>query len=371
MANVKLRSDDKYSGLLSESPGDKHLKIAGCRLPTFEQVLLCFLANLVLIKETTINVVRPRLEAAKAAVAEVLVHYRKARIPTKDDKSMARQVEQLFDELRNTYRQKDEKKEAFKTKLKTTMPFWPRNCIQTMEKSYTLKRNETEKAAWSEDLEFLKSMMGDRKATYSSFDKVSAKNFKRKLEKVVTEKKEEKKPHLERADQTLPQHKDNDHDQDWIPSTSGAALHRRNIKTGVTIHLAPDFINSPLIVSAAVRNRISPVALANVMTALVESCGGDTSAVNLSYSQVNRYMQKSTQDVVTAVVEAWVPPSKALLHWDSKLMRKLDGIGKQERMPVLLSGAGRLKLLGVPVINKSEVKQQKGEEAADTFNFVK
>ena len=40
----------------------------------------------------------------------------------------------------------------------------------------------------------------------------------------------------------------------------------------------------------------------------------------------------------------------SLVHWDSKLMSTLDGAGTEERVPVLLSGVGGTKLLGVPAL---------------------
>ena len=40
-----LRGDDIAAQILGESPGYQHLKLTGSRLPTYNQVLLCLLAN--------------------------------------------------------------------------------------------------------------------------------------------------------------------------------------------------------------------------------------------------------------------------------------------------------------------------------------
>ena len=45
----------------------------------------------------------------------------------------------------------------------------------------------------------------------------------------------------------------------------------------------------------------------------------------------------------------WKPSRISALHWDEKLMQTLDNqYIKEERLPVLLSGEGQTKLLGVP-----------------------
>ena len=59
-------------------------------------------------------------------------------------------------------------------------------------------------------------------------------------------------------------------------------------------------------------------------------------------------MTESTQHIAEEVKEKWVAPSSALVHWDGKIMPTLAGSGKQERLPVLLSGVGGCKLLGAP-----------------------
>ena len=49
-------------------------------------------------------------------------------------------------------------------------------------------------------------------------------------------------------------------------------------------------------------------------------------------------------------LHSWTPPAVSLVHWDGKLMSTLDGAGTEERVPVLLSGQGGVKLLAVPAL---------------------
>ena len=131
------------------------------------------------------------------------------------------------------------------------------------------------------------------------------------------------------------------------PSTS-ARTHKRVVKTGTTNFLKPDFLDCPLIQSVAIRNKINPTSLSNIMRALIESCNGDASAVNTSYSQTAKYMQESSKKICDLIHKDWVKPTKAFLHWDGKIMDSLDKAENEERLPVLVSGVGGVKLLGVP-----------------------
>ena len=62
-----------------------------------------------------------------------------------------------------------------------------------------------------------------------------------------------------------------------------------------------------------------------------------------------RYKESAKTSIVEKL-QSWSPPEVSLVHWDSKLMSTLDGAGTEERVPVLLSGVGGTKLLGVPAL---------------------
>ena len=71
------------------------------------------------------------------------------------------------------------------------------------------------------------------------------------------------------------------------------------------------------------------------------------------------------------VKEAWTPPPAGVLHCDGKLMATLDGGGKEERLPVLISGDGGTKLLGVPQLPPAEPLQVGEHIAAAAVGLVK
>ena len=65
--------------------------------------------------------------------------------------------------------------------------------------------------------------------------------------------------------------------------------HYRRVKTGTTIFIPHDIFKKPGFVSNQIRNGITPTAAAASLHSLIETCDGDPSRVNLSYSTVQRY----------------------------------------------------------------------------------
>ena len=63
-------------------------------------------------------------------------------------------------------------------------------------------------------------------------------------------------------------------------------------------------------------------------------------------------MTAASKKIPSAIKQEWKPPSKMLIHWDDKTMPSLDGSTKEKRLPVVVSGLGKTKLLGAPVLRK-------------------
>ena len=67
--------------------------------------------------------------------------------------------------------------------------------------------------------------------------------------------------------------------------------HKRTVKTGTTIFIPHDILKSSKIQSVAMRNKISPVGLSAIIEAIIETCDGEKSKVNLHHSQSYRYIE--------------------------------------------------------------------------------
>ncbi len=347
-APPKLRSADNRLKVLNQSPSSQHMEISGFRLPTYEQVLLCYMAFMKIkrAEEPSGKVTRV---VSKLVVEEVVDHYKKANIATKNEKKCAEAIEKLNKEYININKKKNPQRiEEFRQKLKITMPFWPRGTLETMEKKLLDNLTPTfEKERLEEDIAFLKSMVGNREATYASADikkqikdvNTYQKSAKRKASIEIQKVKlgESSRNLVDCEDLTEPSESDSDQgDKDYtlVPSTKK----KRKVKVGTTITLPHDVLQSRNLVSTSVRNKVSPTALAGIVGALIEDTGGDKKAVNLSYSMSYKYRLQATNCIAQEIKENWKPPHKGILHWDGKLMETLDGIGKEERLPVLISG---------------------------------
>ena len=192
---MATRKCDTRLSILTETPGLQHLEIHGNRLPTYNQVLLCYLSHMEKKRlEDTTKHVKLTQASAICVVKEVLKHYQRAHIMTIHETKMAEKVEALHKEyaslrkLNPVRRVGNPKVQLFQGKGDKTMPFWPKDVEKKMEET---KRGKTtkERAAIEEDLSFLKSMKTDRKYTYTGKDLVTSKSEKRRQFKVQSEKK--------------------------------------------------------------------------------------------------------------------------------------------------------------------------------------
>ena len=137
------------------------------------------------------------------------------------------------------------------------------------------------------------------------------------------------------------------------PTTSSDQVsrsHKRSVKTGVGVHIPHDILKAPIVVQALVRNKISSSAIFAVMHEIVTTSEGDPSKLSLSYASTERYKIEAIQNITEKIAENWTPPAVANIHCDGTLMEASDGVGKVERLPVLLSGIGGTKVLGVIAI---------------------
>ena len=166
----KLKAEDVWIKILNNSPGVEHLDIAGVRLVTYEQVLLCYLAQMDKhrAEDATKNAKLVRT-VANIVVEKVLVHYHKTNIATKNPQKMAKDIEKIhagYMSIRK--KQTNGRIQAFRAKLQTTMPFCPVNTIVKTEASLwnsLLSQDQCKKI--KTDLQFLQSIIADRSASYS------------------------------------------------------------------------------------------------------------------------------------------------------------------------------------------------------------
>ena len=359
---MATRSADSRLSILLESPGQEHLSINGTRLPTHNQVLLCHLSHIEKFRSkdnTRQN--NCSVPSARATFEQVKIHYIKANIEMLSEHQCISKITHLHNEYLKLKKISSSKRTShpriteFKEKLHQSMPFWPKNIIQQMEQS---KRDKltVETVTIEEDISFMKSMMSNREAHYSGCDKVTSSIINRRQFKSMQEKicvlKEKKRKSDQFLAYTDSYECEEESDSDFLPITPSRS-HKRIVKTGTNLHVPHDVLKSPIIVSALTRNKITPTKASSLLTAIISACDGDPSKVSLNYTTAYQYSVEVHNTIAQKIKSDWEPPGIGLLHWDGKLMETLDGASKEERLPVLLSGIGGTKLLGVPAIQST------------------
>ena len=378
---MATRNSDTRLDILLESPGSEHLRISGTRLPTYNQVLLCYLAYCEKFRnEDSTKHAKIYAPSLNAVMEQVSLHYCKANIKLLPKACAWKKITNFHQEYITLKkfplagRSDHPKVKIFKKKLNHTMPFYKRNVIKNMEESKKGK-TQVEIMAIDEDIAFMNSMLTDRSAQYSVCDKITPSVInKRHLKAQQAEQRvlNEKKRKFEEFSVIVNSDLEDEEivDRDYLP-TAQSRSHKRTVKTGTTIKIPHDILKSPPLVSVATRNKIRPTKMSAVLHALINACDGDTSAVNLNYSTAQRYSVEVHNTIAQKIKRDWKPPEIALLHWDGKLMLTLDGAKKEERLPVLLSGIGGTKLLGVPALN-SEYGGPMGQQIASaTLSLLK
>ena len=75
--------------------------------------------------------------------------------------------------------------------------------------------------------------------------------------------------------------------------------HKRIIKKGTDGFWSHNILKHPSVVARAVRNKVTPTALASITESLIEATGGDPSKVDLSYSIAYRHQNLVVEKVAS------------------------------------------------------------------------
>lgn len=141
-------------------------------------------------------------------------------------------------------------------------------------------------------------MMSDRIATYDKQDFITTKSEEIRKTREEKEMQRYKGHAVQQLEIRIPATEGNliesetdstGHDSN-DPEEEFRRSHKRAKKTGTTIFIPHDVLKSSLIVSAAVRNKISPTALSATLHSVIDACAGDSSKVNLHHSQAYRWV---------------------------------------------------------------------------------
>jgi len=84
------------------------------------------------------------------------------------------------------------------------------------------------------------------------------------------------------------------------------------------------------------------------MVPVATALGHDPSSLPLSRSTSHRIRKKIRKECAEAALLEYNPCYPVVVHWNGKILTEIFGQGKVDRLPLLISGDGTDKLLGVP-----------------------
>ncbi|KAK6185088.1 hypothetical protein SNE40_007402 [Patella caerulea] len=123
---------------------------------------------------------------------------------------------------------------------------------------------------------------------------------------------------------------------------------------------------------------MTPTQQAAYTAALIGEIGGDTNQVYTSYAFTDKHRRLANITTATSARQSWDDPPYLSLHWDSKLLEKLnDKYSLEERLTVAVGTQDEVKLLAVPKYqpgtdeNTGEIIMRKTAELVKLWNCGK
>ena len=352
-------------------------QITGSRLPTNQQVLRCYMYH----QQQGAPSRQIKLVTANLVLTQVSEFYRKANIPMISDTKACQKIIKLADDnaklrsipaARRTRPYVLNKLKCMEIELNKTFQIWPANV--------------TKLVTISEDLQFLESMKTDRLASFGSTDKVLLDKLQRKatrnsdlmarhtkarqqLNEASTSTQTFSSPSEQSSSESETAYAS---DNEYPPSTSATpSSHRRTLQTGEHVFIPHDILKSPKLVALSTRMRLSPAQQSAFTEALIEEAGGDPTKIATSYATADKSRRQVGEQIAASAREMWVPPQRASLHWDSKIMTSLTYQNElEERLTISVGDSNEIKLLGVPAY-KPGTDRKSGDIISDlTVNLL-
>ena len=81
---------------------------------------------------------------------------------------------------------------------------------------------------------------------------------------------------------------------------------------------------------------------------IAAAIGGDPTDIPVSRSSIRRKRISNRRELAASIKAAFAPNVSLVLHFDEKILPEISGAGQVNRLPVLVTGDGIEKLLGVP-----------------------
>lgn len=107
-------------------------------------------------------------------------------------------------------------------------------------------------------------------------------------------------------------------------------------------------IVTPELASALDRTKVSDRNATYILSAAAKSLGYDPRHLTLNKESVRLARRQYREEITCEIRKTFLPETPLAVHWDGKLLPSLTGHENVDRLAVIVSGSGVMKLLAVP-----------------------
>jgi len=327
--------------------------ITGCKLPSNQQVLQRFFH---LHKKESQTVTT----SATTTMREVVQFWHKARIPVRKDCHIISKIKDLHSSWirikKNASRRTDtqkEKERQFREGLPDLFDIAHADALSLIK--------------LPEDREFLQAQRErGRRGSMGPVDMVLARKEERCRKRLFV-KERRKKKEAERMQQAATHTEFSSISDDEIEISSNSdddlTMQKNNSQPKRS---RPTNVVSPGLAAALDRTKVSDRNATYIIAAATQSFGHNPSAIALNRESIRRARHKHREIVANEIQASFDPNCPLTVHWDGKMLPALMSKELVDRLAVLVSGDGTMKLLGVPKLPNGTGQA----EATAVFNLI-
>lgn len=315
-------------------------KLTGCKLPSNRQVLGRFF-HLHSKENRTIH------SSATTTAREINQFWDKARIPTRKECHVIDKIAKLHSAWQNLKKNAATKGDAQRKKEETFVGVLDDLFDIAHADALTLIKI-------TEDRDYLLAQrQKGRRGSMGSIDTTLAKQEERRrirnTQKRTRQEKEADRSMMEAATVTLSGVLSSTEESD---SSGGETEADSFVSAPLSVKRLRLRSRKPIVtqnIAAALdRTKVSDRNAAHILAAAAKSFGHNPSDIVINRESIRQARRRHREDVAKEIQESFAPGTTLTVHWDGKMLPALTSNEKVDRLAVLVSGEGTMKLLGVP-----------------------
>ncbi|KYN06617.1 hypothetical protein ALC62_02431 [Cyphomyrmex costatus] len=154
-------------------------------------------------------------------------------------------------------------------------------------------------------------------------------------------KRKKQKREFSQLNENVELYAEDDYDEDANPVTGPSFSIQKKRKMNIM---------SDDVCAVLDRSKVSNRSAVYILAATCKALQCDIRDINLSAETVRRSRQNYRHHTMQDVKNSLPTAASLVVHWDSKMLKSLKSKDLVDRLAVLVSGKGNIKLLGIPII---------------------